>query len=314
MKWYTVLPLLMGGLGLFLYAIQQLSEVFARSFSSKIQTLLEKGTQTLVGSVLIGTVSTVIMDSSSAVIILTIILINARKLLFKQAVGIVLGANIGTTFSSQLIAMDISKYAYIPLFIGLILLFFANRERWKTRGQMIFYFGMLFFGLYVMEEATLPLRSDDVIRSWLFSLENPWKGAALGGLITLIIQSSSATVGLTITLAKQQLITSIGGMAVMLGSELGTCSDTLLATLKGSRQALKTGLFHLFFNFTTILLALFFFPEFVTLANLISSSASIDHQIANAHVLFNVVGVIIFLPLVGIVVRLFDRLLPDKVF
>jgi phosphate:Na+ symporter len=137
-------------------------------------------------------------------------------------------------------------------------------------------------------------------------------GALIGGLITLIIQSSSGTVGMAIVLGKQQLLSAAGGIAIMLGAELGTCSDTLLATIKGSRQALKAGLFHVTFNLFTILIGLALFSPFVNLVSFISSSDDIGTMIANGHVLFNILGVLLFLPLVHWMEKGLNALVPEK--
>jgi len=307
-----VLPLLIGGLVLFLYAISRLSMVMKEAFSNRVKELLHRYTKNILVSVIIGTIVTVVLDSSSAVIILTIIFINAKALSFKNAMGIVLGANIGTTFSSQIIAMDIGMYSIIPLFIGIMVDIFSRTERQHRIGKMLLYFGMLFFGLYIMEESVLPLRQSSMFEAWMSRLENPLQGALIGGLVTLIIQSSSATVGLAIVLGKQNLISIAGGLAVMLGAELGTCSDTLLATIKGSRQAIKAGLFHFFYNLISILLGLLFFSPFVRLVETISAGQGIDNHIANGHMLFNIIGVLVFLPFVGLIERAFNRMIPEK--
>ncbi len=308
-----ILPLLTGGLVLFLYAIAQLSQVLGDIFTDKARYAIEKYTRNIFVSVLIGTILTILLDSSSAVIILTITFINARSLSFKNAMGIIMGANIGTTFSSQIIALDVEKFAIIPLLVGLILKVFIAHPNAKKYGSILLYFGMLFFGLFIMEEAVLPLKDSATFKGWITRIEDHHvQGAFIGGLVTLIIQSSSATMGMAIVLAKQNLINTAGGVAVMLGAELGTCSSTLLATIKGSRQALKAGLFHLFFNLITIAIGLVVFHPFVELILFISSNQSIDNQIANAHMLFNIGGVLIFLPFTGLAHKALNYVLPDK--
>ncbi|MGB3802202.1 MAG: Na/Pi symporter, partial [Lewinella sp.] len=169
----------------------------------------------------------------------------------------------------------------------------------------------LFFGLFLMEFSVETLKDSAGFEEWIAKLENPYRGAAIGGLITLIIQSSSATVGLAIVLGKQDLISVAGGLAVMLGAELGTCSDTLIATLGGGREALKAGIFHLVFNFCTILLGLLLFDPFVQAVDWISGGQGIDNQIANGHLLFNVGGVLLFLPFAQLAIRGFERVLPS---
>jgi phosphate:Na+ symporter len=307
----TVL-IILGGLGLFLYAITHMSEVLNELLGDKAKKILSKCTRNLFTAILTGIVITLILDSSSAVIIMAIVLVKAKALTFRQAIGIVLGANIGTTFSSQIIALDVGKFSPIPIIFGMLLVFFAKAQ-WVTQtGRAIIYFGILFFGLYTMERGVEPFKDNPEFADWMLKMENPYAGAGTGALVTLIIQSSSATVGMVITLAKKGLITLSAGIAVMLGAELGTCADTLLATIKSNRQALKTGLFHLFFNMTTILIALLLFPLFVKLVLSISGKAELQQQVANAHMLFNILGVLLFLPFVGLAERALNKMLPDK--
>jgi len=286
-----ILPLLIGGLALFIYAISQLSRTMQKISTERAKHVISKYTNHLFLSILIGTVLTILLGSSSAVIIIAIVFINAGTLRFRQAIGIIMGANIGTTFSSQLIALDIGKYAIFPLIIGLVIEFFAKQDNLKRYGNALFYFGMLFFGLFIIERSVLPLRDSPLFEKWITHIdENLIQGTLIGGLITLIVQSSSATVGMAIVLGKQKLISLAGGLAIMLGSELGTCSDTLIATIKGSRQAIKAGLFHLLFNFTTIVMGLLSFDYFYRLVLTISQNQALENQIANAHMLFNIIG------------------------
>jgi len=307
----TILVIL-GGLGLFLFAISNLSGALKDLLGERAKTLLARFTRNIFTAILTGTIITLILDSSSAVIIMAIVLVNAKALTFRQAIGIVLGANIGTTFSSQIIALDVGKFSPIPIFLGLLLVFFAKSDWVSRTGRVIIYFGIMFFGLYIMERAVEPLRDHPQFMNWMTKMESPFTGAGTGALVTLIIQSSSATVGMVITLAKKGLLSLSAGIAVMLGAELGTCADTLLATIKGNRQALKTGLFHLLFNVCTILLGLILFPLFIKLVVYISGKASLEQQVANAHMLFNSIGVVLFLPFIGKAEKILNRLLPEK--
>jgi phosphate:Na+ symporter len=224
-----------------------------------------------------------------------------------------MGANIGTTFSSQIIALDIGQYSPIPIVVGLILSFIARSEKLSKTGKSILYFGILFFGLYTMERAVEPLRDDKRFVQWMTMLETPLRGVGVGAIVTIIIQSSSATVGMIITLAKKELLSLSAGIAVMLGSELGTCADTLLATIRSDRQSVKTGLFHLFFNIISISVGLLIFPWFVQLIEKISGNANLQQKIANAHMIFNIGGVLLFIPFVSVVEKLLDKLLPQKI-
>jgi phosphate:Na+ symporter len=309
---WEIILMVLGGLGLFLFAINNLSDTLKELLGDKAKKWLGFFTKNVFTAILTGIMITTILDSSSAVIIMTIVLVNAGALTFRQSMGIVMGANIGTTFSSQLIALDIGQYSPIPIFIGLVLSLFSKSERISKAGKVVLFFGILFFGLYTMERAVEPLKDDPAFLTWMEKLENPLRGTAIGALVTLVIQSSSATVGMVITLAKKGLINLGGGIAVMIGAELGTCSDTLLATIRSDRQAIKTGIFHLLFNIVSITIGLLIFPLFISFIQQISGTASIEQKIANAHMIFNTAGVLIFIPLVPVIERLLNRLIPAK--
>ena len=302
----------LGGLGLFLFALYNLSDSLKEILGENAKKWMNYFTKNLVTAILTGILITIILDSSSAVIIITIVLVNAKALTFRQSLGIVLGANIGTTFSSQLIALDIGQYSPIPIILGLIFTFFVKNEKITRPARVLLYFGILFFGLYTMERAVEPLQGHPQFISWMSKLESPYRGAGIGALVTLVVQSSSATVGMAITLAKKALLTLPAGIAVMLGAELGTCSDTLFATIRADRQAVKTGLFHLCFNLLSITIGLLVFPWLVQFIETISGNASIEQKIANSHMIFNAGGVLIILPFIPLIEKLINKLLPVK--
>jgi phosphate:Na+ symporter len=301
------------GLVLFLFAVNSLSDTIKDALGGNASKSIQRFTSNTFSSLIVGIVATTLLDSSSAVIIITIVLVNSNLLTFKQAMGIVLGANIGTTVSSQIIAMDIGKYSPIFLLIGFVLLFIAKSEKISNIGKSILYFGVLFFGLYTMENAVEPLKNEAFFAEWMKKTESPVLGAIIGAVVTLVIQSSSATVGMAIILSKKGILSLTGGIAIMLGAELGTCSDTLLATIKGSRQALKTGLCHVSFNLISIILGLMLFYPFVDLVKYISAGASIERSVANAHMLFNILGALIFVWTIPSFEKVLNKALPDKI-
>lgn len=307
-----IILLVLAGLVLFLYAVSSISETLIKAIGNRTEHWIKKFTSNVFTSLLTGAVITVLLDSSSAVIIITIVLVNSKILTFRQAMGIVLGANVGTTMSSQIIAMDIGKYSPVLLCIGFLLLFIAKTEKISHIGKVILYFGVLFFGLFTMENAVEPLKKEDFFTDLMKKTDQPLTGAFVGTVVTLVIQSSSATVGMAIILAKKGLLSLAGGIAVMIGAELGTCSDTLLATIKGSRQAIKTGLFHVVFNLLSIILGLILFYPFVYIVEAISYGASTERTLANAHVLFNLFGVLIFVWTIPLFEKILNRILPDR--
>ncbi|MGX7666832.1 Na/Pi cotransporter family protein [Flavobacterium pedocola] len=304
---------LLGGLVLFLYAVTSLSDVIRKVTSKKPKKWLLHFTKNTFTAILTGTIITILLDSSSVVIIITIVLVNSGLLTFRQAMGIVMGANIGTTISSQIIALDVAKYSPILLIIGMAVLLITSKEHIKRYGQLFIYFGMLFFGLFIMENAISPLKQDPVFHQWMQKMDNPITGSITGALVTLIIQSSSATVGMAILLVKKGAISLVGGIAIMLGAELGTCSDTLLATIRGNRQGIKTGLFHLIFNFTSIVICLLLFMPFVYFVEWMSGESTLEQMLANAHFLFNFLGVIVFVWFLPAFEKFLNKILPEKI-
>jgi phosphate:Na+ symporter len=307
-----VIALVLGSLALFLFSINNLSSQLQEVLGDKAKQIISHYNRNLFLSILIGTLVTIALGSSSAAIIIAIIFVNARSLTFRQAIGIVLGANIGTTFSSQLFALNIGEYAYIIMIWGLLMMFIPKNPRYNRNGKVTFFFGLLFFSLFLIEESLRPFQQSQTVLNFMKSIEdNPIKGAISGGVATLIIQSSSATVGLAIAMAKEGLIAGKAGLAVMLGAELGTCSDTLLATIGGSREALKTGLFHLTYSLVTVVLGLLLFDWFVHLVEAISGNATLQRQIANGHLLFNILGVLLFVPFVPVMERLLNKIIPS---
>ncbi len=303
---------ILGGLVLFLYAVNNLSETIKTAIGERAKKWIVKFTSNTFSGILVGVAITTLLDSSSAVIIITIVFVNAKIITFRQAMGIVLGANIGTTISSQIIAMDVGKFSPILLLAGFILLFVSKSEKISNTGKIILYFGVLFFGLFTMENGVEPLKDEAFFLEWLKKTENPIAGSLIGALVTLIIQSSSATVGMAIILSKKGLLSLAGGIAVMIGAELGTCSDTLLATIKGNRSAIKTGLFHLLFNISSIIVGLVLFYPFISLVKLVSGDAPLERAIANAHMMFNIAGVLIFVWAIPVFEKVLNKLLPEK--
>ncbi|WP_046245762.1 Na/Pi cotransporter family protein [Hymenobacter terrenus] len=300
------------GLVLFLYAVSRLALALRHVAGERVKGALDRFTKTVPAAILTGTVVTTLLDSSSVVIILAIALVSSGALPFRNSLGVVLGANIGTTISSQLFAFDLGQYAVVAMLPGLLLLSLSKKRNGRTAGRALFCFGLLFFSLFLIGEAAAPLKEYRGVEAWLLKLESPIRGAGAGALLTLVLQSSSATLGMVIKLAGKGLVTLPAGVAVMLGAELGTCSDTLLATIGRGRPALKTGLFHLFFNIISISLGLLLIEPFTALVLRLAGENDVDRQIAHAHVLFNVTGVLLFAPLVPLCQRALDAWLPEE--
>lgn len=311
LNYLSIILTVASGVLVFLYAINQLSVYLKKLAGDRLKLFLGRFTRNLLTAILSGAIVTALLGSSSAVIIMVIALVSAEIVTFRQTMGVVMGANIGTTVSSQLISIDISEYTAIPLLIGFLLLVLGRTEGARNIGGVIFSLGLLFFGLFTMEFAVEPLKDHPDFHEMIVGLENPVMGVFTGALVTLIIQSSSAMVGMIITLAKQDLITLSAGIAVMLGAELGTCSDTIIATIGQNREAVRTGLFHLLFNILTIIVGVLLIAPFTELVEWVSTSHNLSRTIANAHMLFNISGVILFIPFVGLSEKLLMKLIPE---
>lgn len=303
---------LIAGLALFLYGVTRLARGLEAVAGDRMRALLARATRNRAAGVLTGAVATAALDSSSVTIIIVIALVDAGALSFVQSLGVILGANIGTTVSSQLIALDVGRYAPAVLAVGLLLAAFGRRDTWKNAGTALFGLGLVFFGLEHMGVAVEPLQESGRFAEVMTRLESPLLGVAAGALTTVFIQSSSATLGIVITLASQGLISLPAGVAVMLGAEVGTCADTLVATLGRSRQAMRAGLFHLLFNVATVAVGVALIEPLASFAQRSAGGAGVARQVANAHVLFNVVGVLVAVGMLPLAARGLERLLPDR--
>jgi phosphate:Na+ symporter len=305
---------LVAGLALFLYGVGRLAAGMRAAAGDRMQRLLARATANRFAGVLTGAAATAVLDSSSVTIIMVVALVDAGLLTFVQSLGVILGANVGTTVSSQLIALDVQRYAPAVLAAGLLLGVLARRRhpegRWAHAGTALFGLGLVFFGLAQMGDAVEPLKASGRFGRWMAGLERPLVGVAAGALTTLVIQSSSATLGIAITLAAEGLLTLPAGVAVMLGAEIGTCADTLLATAGRSREALRAGVFHLLFNVASVAVGVALLAPLVGLAEALGGGPA--RQIANAHVAFNVLGVVAALAVLGPAARALGRLLPAR--
>ena len=308
MRYTEVILGMIAGLVLFLYGVSRLATGMRAVAGDRMRRLLERATTNRYAGVASGTLATAVLDSSSVTIIMVIALVDAGLLSFQNSLGVILGANIGTTISSQLIALDVQRYSPVVLAFGLLLLVAGRTEMWRQTGAAVFGMGLIFFGLAQMGTAVEPLKQSVRFADWMQQLENPLVGVAAGAIITLVLQSSSATVGIAITLAAQGLLALPGGVAVMLGAEIGTCADTLLATLGRSREAVRAGIFHLLFNIVTVAVGVMLLQPLVTFVTSLGGDSA--QQLANAHVTFNVLGsmaVVLFLAPIG---RALHRLVP----
>jgi phosphate:Na+ symporter len=309
---FSIIMGLLAGLVLFLHGVTLLSDSLKKVAGERVKKVLAKFTTNRFAGVLTGTVATTLLDSSSVTIIMVIALVNAGLLSFTRSLGVIMGSNIGTTISSQIIAFKINEYAPIALVAGFGLQMIMKRKKWKRAGQVMFGIGLIFYGLELVGKAVEPLQDYKPFINWMVRMEMPVLGALVGAAFTILVQSSSATLGVVITLASQGLISLPAGIAIMLGAEIGTCADTLVATIGRSREAVRAGMFHLLFNIITVSIGVALAHHFTALVIYISAGADISRQIANAHVLFNMAGVLLFIAFLTPVARGLQWLIPEK--
>jgi phosphate:Na+ symporter len=310
--WHMSLAAL-AGLVLFFFGVSQLAGGLTELNTERMRRVLARFTSNRLTGVLTGTVATTLLESSSVVIIMVIAMVSGGLLTFVQSLGVVLGANIGTTVGAQIIAFHVAAYSPLLMFAGVLLLFIGDSATRKRLGMVLLGFGLIFYGLDAVDEAMKPLRTHQPFIDWMRSLgDTPMYGALIGCAVTLVIQSSSATVAIIVTLAGSGLISLPAGVALMLGAEIGTCSDTLIATIGRGRPALRTGVFHLSFNLVSAIVGVALAGPLVQLTQWISGDAGVGRQIANGQIFFNLLGVALVLPFLPAVARLLEQLIPDQ--
>jgi phosphate:Na+ symporter len=320
----------LGGLGLFLFGLRFMSEALQTVAGDKMRTILEQGTKSPLRGVLTGTVITGLIQSSSATTVLTVGLVNARLLTLRQAIGVIMGANIGTTVTAYLIGFDLKAYALPIIAIGAMVFLFSKNKKAQMVGQAIFGFGALFFGLTIMGNGMEPLKDLPFFTGLMTTIENnSLIGVIIGTVFTFIVQSSSATIGVLQELALQGAVTYHQAVPILFGDNIGTTVTALLAALGTSVAARRAALTHFVFNLTgtLIFLSLFLLGIFekiiVFVTNhifaLLPGSAlawetlNIKLQIAQTHALFNICNTIIHLPLVAFLALIVTKVIPDKI-
>jgi len=302
---------MVGGLGLFLYGMQLLSEGLQKSTGDKLPKILELLTNKPIIGVATGTLITSIIQSSSATSVITIGLVNAGLLSLKQAISVIIGANIGTTITAQIVSFRLEKYALPAIGIGFIFNFLSKRRSYKYFGQILLGFGILFLGISIISDTAKPLRNYTPFLKLIENMSNnPLLGIITALIFTAIIQSSSATTALIIAMSIQGIIGIEAAIPLILGANIGTCFTAVIASIGSSITGKRVALSHLFFNIGGVVLFLFFLNKFTYLVSLTSSS--IPRQIANAHTLFNVFNAIILLPFINLFVRFIVKILPGE--
>ena len=304
---------LLGGLALFLYGMQMMSNGLEAAAGNKMKQILEKLTANRFLGVLVGAGITAVIQSSSATTVMVVGFVNSGMMTLQQAVWIIMGANIGTTITGQLIALDVGAVAPLLAFLGVALVVFIKKQKVHHYGLIVAGLGILFIGMDMMSSAMMPLRDSEAFISLMTKFSNPFLGILAGAVFTAIIQSSSASVGILQALASSGLIGLGNAVYVLFGQNIGTCITAILAAIGTNRNAKRTTIIHLMFNiigtiiFTTVCIL-------TPLTDLIASITpdNVAAQIANMHTLFNIVTTLLLLPFGTYLAKLATKILPEK--
>lgn len=301
-----------GGLGLFLYGMKLMSDGLENIAGEKLKGILEKITSNKIMGVLVGIVVTAIIQSSSAVTVMVVSFVNAGLMTLTQATGVILGSNIGTTITAQMVSFKLEIIAPIFIGVGAIVMIGAKRKKVKDLAYIALGFGILFMGMGLMSASLKPVSELDIFNNFILLVaNNPILGVLIGMLMTAILQSSSATTGILVALGASGNIDMNVAFPIVLGCNIGTCITAILAGLTANRTAKKAALLHLFFNIFGTIIFLPFSDKVVMIVQYLTPD-SVARQIANAHTIFNIVITILILPISKYFVNLVNKILPDN--
>jgi phosphate:Na+ symporter len=326
---------LVGGLGLFLFGMKIMSEGLQKVAGDRMRKILAALTNNRLIGTLVGLAVTAIIQSSSATTVMVVGFVNAGLMSLVQSIGVVLGANIGTTVTAQIIAFKITKFALPAIGIGTALKLFSRNRKWMYVGEVILGFGILFFGMQIMKDSFGPVKGSEELRNLLLVIgDNHLLGVLIGAIMTVIVQSSTASIGITLALASSGLLTFEASVAIILGENIGTTITANLAAIGTNLAARRTAFAHFLFNFIGVGYMLLLFPFFMnfvssitpgeadfvvqtqqqaaSLGSALGDKPFIARHIANTHTLFNIVNTIIFLPLVGVLAKLTTLLIRGR--
>lgn len=311
----TTIFMLFGGLGFFLYGMKLMSEGLEKAAGAKMRSILEFFTKNRFIGMIVGIIFTAIIQSSNATTVMVVSFVNSGLMNLMQASGVILGANIGTTITGQLIAFNLSDIAPLVVIIGVIMVMFCKKQSVKKIGEVILGFGILFMGLSIMGDSMTAVKESPRILNFLASLENPGAAILVGFLITAVLQSSSATVGIILLMVSQGLLEFAICPFMILGCNIGSCVSALVASLSGKKDAKRAALIHFLFNvigsaimFAVLLVAIDPFTDMM----LHISGGSLARAVANVHTLMKVVEVAMLFPFMGWIVKATYKIVPGK--
>ncbi|OCS90640.1 Na/Pi cotransporter family protein [Caryophanon latum] len=311
--WQQLLFQFLGGLGLFLFSIQYMGEGFQKMAGTRLRDWLDRYTSTPIRGVLVGMLITMLIQSSSGTTVLTVGLVSARLMTLRQAIPVIMGANIGTTITAFIIGFQFEEYSYPFLALGAFLLFFFKKRKFDNIGRILFGFGGLFAGLQLMSSSLMPLRNAEAFNDIMLSMaQQPLLGVIAGMALTLIMQSSSATIAILQSMYASGLVELYAAVPIVFGDNIGTTITAILASLGATVYAKRAALVHLLFNVFGTVMFLLILPLFLQYITSISALLSLgpEMQIAVAHGTFNIVNTIIQLPFIGVLLWTVKKLLP----
>lgn len=323
MNWGVMGMQLFGGLALFLFGMEQMADALKAVAGERMKLILAKLTANRFMGATTGAFVTAVIQSSSVTTVLVVGFITAGLMSLSQSVGVIMGANVGTTITAQIVAFKVTKAALLMIGVGFSMLFISKNDRIKQYGTMLMGLGMVFFGMSVMSEAMKPLRSYQPFLDLMIHMENPLIGILIAAGFTGLIQSSSATTGIVIVMASQGFITLPAGIALAFGANIGTCVTAMLASIGKPREAVRAAVVHVIFNVAGVLvwvllidqLATFvtgFSPSYPELTGVDRLGAETPRQIANAHTIFNIANTLLFIGFTTQIARLVEWLIPDS--
>jgi len=313
--WPLLVVSLAGGLALFLIGMDQMTDALKALAGHRLQRVLQRLSSNRVMGAATGAVATAALQSSSVTTVLTVGFVSAELLTLAQAASVVIGANLGTTITAQVIALNVTQFSLGLVAVGAVLWLFVRRPSWLETGRALAALGLVFLGLEVMGEAMSPLASYQPILDVLSGSGSPLAALLAGAALTALIQSSSATTGIVITMAATGLIDLRTGIAIILGANIGTCVTVLIAAIGKGREALRTALVHVTVNLLGALVWLVLLPVLAGLVELISGDSAAlasPRELANAHTLFNGINTVVFLILLSPLLVLIRRIVPER--
>ncbi|MFH1868986.1 MAG: Na/Pi cotransporter family protein [Candidatus Omnitrophota bacterium] len=302
---------LFGGLGLFIFGIHLMGDGLQRVAGDKFRNVLKILTSNPIKGVMVGTGITALVQSSSATTVMVVGFVNAGLMTLVQSLGVIFGANIGTTITAQIIAFKLTDYALPVIGIGMVLNIFFKKRFWKFLGLFLLGFGILFLGLSIMTKVVKPLAQNlSVVNAFVTINNRVLYGVLIGAAITALMQSSSVTTGMVLTLAAANLIDINGAVPIILGANIGTCITVMIASIGTTISAKRAAIAHLLFNAIGTIIFLIIIRPFIYLVGFTSSD--IVRQCANAHTLFNVINTLLFIPFIGLFAKIIEKIVPGK--